>query len=461
MPSIADHPEVRAALDLLTAWTESQMAYAGQPGLSAGIVHEQELIWARGFGWADTAARVAATPDTLYRIASITKLFTATAILQLRDAGRLRLDDPVTQHLPWFALRASAPEGPAITIRHLITHTSGLPRESPFPYWTDARFPSREEVREALARQSAVLPPDTSWKYSNLALTLAGEIVAAVSGVPWAEYVESRVLAPLGMTSTLARTPAPDHPGLARGYGRRLPDGTRAPSPFTDTRGIAPSANMTTSVRDLARFAMLQLRDGPAGGAQVLAGSTLREMHRVHWLDPDWKAGWGLGFRVMRMGERTWVGHGGAVAGFRTQIHVLPASRMAVIVLTNADDGLPLSYVEKAVTWVAPALAAAAPAASPAAWDPAWERYLGRYRTSWADLQVLRGPEGLAVVDPSQPDPLISRIGLTHVAGDDFRIATKDGYGSHGELVTFELAPDGRVARVRFGQNWATPVRDW
>ena len=462
MPPIAEHPEVRAALDLFTAWTESQMAYAGQPGVSAGIVHEQELIWARGFGWADTAARVPATPETLYRIASITKLFTSTAILQLRDAGTLRLDDPVAQYLPWFKLERPAADGPPITIRHLITHTSGLPRESPFPYWTDVRFPSTEEVREALTRQSAVLAPDTSWKYSNLALTLAGEIVAAVSGVPWSEYVEGRVLAPLGMASSLARTPAPDHPGLAKGYGRRLPDGTRALSPFTDTRGIAPSANMTTSVRDLARFAMLQLRDGPAGGAQVLAGSTLREMQRVHWLDPDWKAGWGLGFRVLRMGERTWVGHGGAVPGFRTQVQVIPASRMAVIVLTNADDGLPLQYVERALSWVVPALAAAAPAAATApAWDPTWDRYLGRYRSVWADFQVLRGPEGLAVVDPTQPDPLVGRISLTPVSEHTFRIATRDGYGSHGELVAFELGPDGRVARVRLGQNWATAVRDW
>src|SRR5262245_65703526 len=98
MPSIVEHADVRAALDLFTAWTEAQMAYSGQPGLSAGIVHEQELIWARGFGWASRESGAAATPDTLYRIASITKLFTATAILQLRDAGRLRLDDAVSHH---------------------------------------------------------------------------------------------------------------------------------------------------------------------------------------------------------------------------------------------------------------------------------------------------------------------------------------------------------------------------
>jgi D-alanyl-D-alanine carboxypeptidase len=462
MPSIADHPEVRPAVELFIAWIEAQVAYAGQPGLSAGIVHEQDLVWARGFGWADRERRVAATPDTLYRIASTTKLFTATAILKLRDAGRIRLDDAVAHHLPWFTLDRPAVDGPPITVRHLLTHTSGLPRESSFPYWTDASFPAIEEVREALAGQSAVLAPDARWKYSNLALTLAGEIVAAVAGMPWADYVEGEVLAPLGMTATLARTPAPDHPGLARGYGRRLPDGTRTVSPFTDTRGIAPSANMTTSVRDLARFAMLQFRDGPAGGAQVLAGATLREMQRVHWLDPDWKGGWGLGFRVQRAGERTVIGHGGALRGFRTQIRVIPADRVAIIVLANADDGNALQYVERATDWVVPAIAAAAPTPGPPAWDPAWQRYLGRYRSAWGDYQVLRGREGLTIVDPTQPDPLLSRIRLAPAGEHTFRIATEDGYGSHGELVTFETeASTDRPARMRVGQNWWAKVEEW
>src|SRR5207248_1942829 len=104
--------------------------------------------------------KVPAAPDTLYRIASISKLFTSTAILQLRDRGQLRLDDPVVAHLPWFALEGRGPDDPAITIRHLLTHTSGLPRESAFPYWTDLQFPTREQVVRALPRQRATYPPE-------------------------------------------------------------------------------------------------------------------------------------------------------------------------------------------------------------------------------------------------------------------------------------------------------------
>src|SRR5688500_10873505 len=97
--------DVASSLDLLTAWIESQMAYRFQPGLSIGVVYDQELIWAKGFGYADVASQKAATPTTVYRIASITKLFTSTAIMQLRDEGKLQLDDPVARHLPWFQVQ--------------------------------------------------------------------------------------------------------------------------------------------------------------------------------------------------------------------------------------------------------------------------------------------------------------------------------------------------------------------
>ncbi|HMN31270.1 MAG TPA: serine hydrolase domain-containing protein, partial [Caldilineaceae bacterium] len=146
------------------------MAYREQPGLSIGVVYDQELVWAKGFGYANLERHEPATPQTLYRIASITKLFTSTAILQLRDAGKLQLDDPLSNFLSWFAIKQRFPEAPPITLRHLLTHTSGLPRESAFPYWVDNEFPSREQIQARLPEQETALPSETKWKYSNLGL---------------------------------------------------------------------------------------------------------------------------------------------------------------------------------------------------------------------------------------------------------------------------------------------------
>lgn len=460
---LADRPEIRAALDVIGAWIEGQRAYSGLPGVSLAVVHDQSLVWATGFGWADVERRRPATADTLYRIASITKTFTATAILQLRDAGRLQLDDPLTRHLPWFAIATRHTDAPPITIRHLLTHTSGLPREAAFPYWTDFDFPTLERVREGLARQEGILATETQWKYSNLAVALAGEVVQAVSGEPWADYVTSHVLDPLGMKETLVLAPAADDPRLARGYGRRMPDGHRAPAPHVDTRGISAAANMTTSVVDLARFAMLQLRDGPAGGSQILRGSTLREMQRIHWLEPDWQAGWGLGFRILRAGGKTSFGHGGSLPGYRTQLRVWPAEKLAVIAMTNADDGDPMTLTDRTQQYVGPPIAKATAKDQRRAPDPAWQRYAGRYRSRWGDAQVLLVDDGLLLIDPSLPDPLLAPIRLHPIEGraHTFRADAKDGYASHGEPVVFELDAAGRATRMQVGQNPLDSVESW
>src|SRR2546426_8705383 len=207
--SWARKPEIAAALTVLDAWIAATVAQREQPGLSIGIVYDQDLVWAKGYGFADLERRLPATPSTIYRIASISKLFTATAIMQLRDAGKLRLDDPVSKRLPWFSIKQTYDGGPPITIRQLITHTSGLPRELSGLNWSDLTFPGHEELRRVLPGQETVFAPETEWKYSNLAVSLAGEVVAHVSGEPWPQYVERHILQPLGMTATRA-APARD-----------------------------------------------------------------------------------------------------------------------------------------------------------------------------------------------------------------------------------------------------------
>ena len=160
----ADHPDVQAAIHLLEAWSEAQLAYNELPGLSMGILYDQELIWSRGFGYSDLEKKIPATSETICRIASVSKLFTSTAIMQLRDQGKLHLDDPLSRHLPWFKMHASHTDAPDITIRHLLTHTAGLPREADFPYWTNFQFPTREQLIHSLPQQEVVYPPETRFK---------------------------------------------------------------------------------------------------------------------------------------------------------------------------------------------------------------------------------------------------------------------------------------------------------
>ena len=448
--SWARKPEIAAALTVLDAWIAATVAQREQPGLSIGIVYDQDLVWAKGYGFADLERRLPATPSTIYRIASISKLFTATAIMQLRDGGKLRLDDPVSDRLPWFSIKKTDEGGPAITVRHLVTHTSGLPREVDGVNWSDLRFPSREDMVRVLPGQETVFPPDTEWKYSNLAVSLAGEIVAEVSGEPWPQYVERHILRPLGMAATRV-VPERGMPGLAVGYGRRVPGRGRDVEPFVDIGAESPAGNLASSVEDLAKFVSLQLRDGPAGGRQILRGSTLREMHRVQWLRPDWQSGWGLGFSVRRAGDEVRIGHGGSLPGQRTQIEIAPAQKLGVIVLTNANDGDPLRYVNQAFTLLSPAAAKVVTVPeTPKVPEPRWQRYVGRYAWKFSEMQIQILNGELTMIVPEADNPWSSRMILRPVGPNTFKmVGTGPTYEPIGELLTFEMDAKEKVTRVR------------
>jgi CubicO group peptidase (beta-lactamase class C family) len=352
--SVAAHPKVAAALDVVRVWLDAQRDYEQLPGLSAAVVHDQDVLWVGGIGLADVAARRSAAADTIYSICSISKLFTSIAVMQQRDAGRLRLDDPVKTHLPWLDIQETVPEAGPATIEGLLTHASGLPRESDQAYWTGPgfTFPTREEIVAGLKRQKTLYPAETYFQYSNLGITLAGEVAAAKAGQPYPSLVRSQILDPLGLASTFPDMPAGERGRrLATGYGAIGRDGTRAPVPFFEARGIAPAAGFASTAADLARFASWQFRLLAKGGTEVLAANTLREMHRVHWVDPDFETTWGLGFSVWRSGGKTFVGHGGSCPGYRSQLLIKSDDRIATV--SRRLAGI-------AFTWARPAPVAAA-----------------------------------------------------------------------------------------------------
>jgi CubicO group peptidase (beta-lactamase class C family) len=453
---LQEHPEVADAIKIFDKWAEQHIAHRNVPGLSIAVVYDQEIVWAKGYGYIDLETKTPSTPATVYRIGSITKLFTSTAILQLRDQGKLRLDDPVSLHLPWFEVPNPVPDAPEITIRHLLTHTSGLSREAAFPYWTSHVFPTREELAEVVPGQDAINPPETTYHYSNLGMSLLGEIVTEVSGQPWDDYVEEKIFQPLGMSSSSA---APDKELLARAataYMLESSDGTRGIFDYYDTGAIAPAANIVSTVEDLSRFASLQFHDGPAGGNLILKGSTLREMQRVHWVYPSFSGGMGLGFRVSRRDGKTFVGHGGWVGGNRSNLLLVPDEKIAIIVALNADDGSPFTVANQAYKVIAPPIldATKKPAAPKPEADQAWRRYVGLYVDPWGwEYEVLILGNDLVIYDYYYPPYENASSGytrLTPVEGSTFRMPDN-------ELLTFELDEDGNVERIKKRYDYLVP----
>jgi CubicO group peptidase (beta-lactamase class C family) len=462
--AVAQHPRVKQTLNLLQVWLDAQRAYQQIPGVSAAVVYDQQLLWSAGFGYADVSRKTPATPSTIYSICSISKLFTSIGVMQLRDEGKLRIDDPVARYIPWFKIKRSDPLGPEITIEGLLTHSSGLPRESDFPYWTgpEFAFPTSEQVKERLASQETLYPAETYFQYSNLGLTLAGELIASVSGEPYEAYVGKRILQPLGLKSTTPEIPEKERGGrLATGYSALLRDGTRVAVPFFMARGIAPAAGYASSAEDLARFASWQFRVlERKGGEEVLRSNTLREMHRVHWVDPDLETMWGLGFSVSKSEGKVFVGHGGSCPGFRTELLLKTDEKLATIFMANAQGVNTGEFVQQMYRIVAPALKAAGkPATNEAGQPPAdLARYTGTYESGFGgEIAIVEWEDGLATLFLPTMEPVKGLTKLKKVGEHTFRRIRKDE--ALGETLVFEVGPEGQVVRVIWNSNQYRRVR--
>jgi CubicO group peptidase (beta-lactamase class C family) len=449
--SLADDPRVADAVRLWSEWVEYQAGTERVPAVSWGLVHDQELIASGAFGEANPAEDRPATTETLYSICSISKLFTSIGLMQQYDAGRVRLDDPVGDHLDWFAdLQDAHPDDEPVTIRRLLTHSSGLPRESDFPYWTDGDypFPTSEQIRERLGEQQTLYPASRYFQYSNLGLTLVGEIVAEVAGQPYGDYMREKLLDPLGMDATFTDIPVELRGGrMAVGHTALDHDGNRqVVAPFR-TRGIAPAAGFASNVDDLAKFAMWQFRvlDGED---ELLRPSSLREMQRVHYIDPDWETTWGLGFSVRKEGDRTFARHGGGCPGYYTEFRLEPKVKIGAIVLTNAIGSPPGTWAGQAFELVGPAIdkAIESPGDAPER-DGSLERFAGLYGTIWGRTSIVPWEDGLAYLDLASSNPAEAVSRLQRV--DDTTFARVRDDETLGETYEFELGPDGRATRFK------------
>ncbi len=463
--SLASDPRVEDAVAAWTVWVENDLGESGVPAASYAFVHRDELLASGGIGLADPVSGRAADADTLYSICSISKLFTSIAVMQLRDAGELRLDDDLGAYLPWFgSLTDTFPDDEAISIRNVLSHASGLPRESDSPYWSgpDFDFPTSEQIHERLGSQQTLYPSGRYFQYSNLGMALLGEIVAARAGRPWSDVVHDDILVPLGMNDTFTSVPEAYATGrLAVGYAARRGSPERERLGLFDVEGIAPAAGMASTATDLAAFARWQLRLRADGGDTVLRAATLREMQRVHWVDPDWETTWGLGFAVDQQDDVTWVGHSGGCPGYYTKFGLLPKEELGIVVLTDAIRSNVSLYARKAAAVLGPAVKAAMakPNGLPAR-DPELDRFVGVYDSVWGREAIVRWKDSLAAVQlanrATDPDDWI--MPLKHIEGHGFRRVRADD-GSLGEEWVFEVDSEGRVVSVTSHSNPSIRVR--
>ncbi len=319
--------DVEAFLDGLVPY---QLEREDIAGAVISIVKDGEVLFAGGYGYADTAKKSPVTPDSLFRPGSISKLFTWTAVMQLVEQGRLDLDHDVNDYIDF---RIPPAFDKPITLRHIMTHTPGFEEtmKDLFVPDADGLQPLREYLVTHLPRR--IFPPGTTPAYSNYGTALAGYIVQRSSGRPFEDYVDEFILRPLGMQHSTFRQPLPDslRPLMSSGYARAS-DGSK---PF-EFIGAFPAGSMAVSARDMTRFMLAHLQGGEYAGARILELETTRLMHsRQFGLHPDMN-GMALGFYEESRNGRRIIGHGGDTVYFHSDLHLVSDARLGVFMSYNS-----------------------------------------------------------------------------------------------------------------------------
>lgn len=434
-----DAGAVRDAAAYFEQWVGFRRRIDAVPGVQVAIAHRGELVASFAAGEADVAAGTPLTTRHLFRIASHSKTFTATAIMQLAERGALRLDDPLGQ---WVPELADVPVA-GVTIRELLSHAGGLTRDGDAAdHWQlDHPFP---DAAGLLAIASGVLGRNERFKYSNVGYSLLGLIVAAASGQPYEAYVIEHIVDRLGLADTGPELPPEREQEAAVGHSGRALGDRRFAIGHVRAGAMAAATGFYSTAADLARYASAHV----LGDDRLLTDDSKRMMQHAAWEVAGFQAGsYGLGLGVGEIGGRTVVGHGGGYPGYITRTFVDPQDGLVVCVLTNAIDGPAVGYATAAVRLVD--LAASAPPDPAADVDPA--SFTGRFASLWGvhDLVVLGGR--LAMIDLGLPDPVLQTPRLEIVDADTLRLADDGGYGSPGELIHVERATDGSVAALRGG----------
>lgn len=424
-------------------WLAHQQQFLRVPGVQAALLFGDEVVLSAAYGHADVEHDVPLTTEHRFRIASHSKTFTATAVMQLVERRRLRLDDPLEQWIP-------AAQGLAVgrvTVRELLAHAGGISRDGDDGDFWQLHTPFLDDAAldAVLGANPLVLARNERFKYSNIGYSLLGRVVAAASGQSYHDHVARNIVGPLGLDHTTSELSA-DHLGEhATGYSSLAYAERRFPIEHVTTAAMASATGFSSTARDLVRYAAAHF----TGDSRLISDDSKRLMQHVEWEVGGGAGSYGLGLGTAEIAGRRVFGHGGGYPGHITRTWFDPADRLAVSVLTNAIDGPALGLANAVLRIVELAVGAqpdpAAPTITPA-------RFRGRFANLWGAFDVVDLGGCLFQIDATAPDPGADPVRLEIVDEHTVRFTAASGYRSPGELLHYEFDASGTSVRsVRGG----------
>jgi CubicO group peptidase (beta-lactamase class C family) len=453
---------LRSLAPYLEQWLAFQGAFRRTPGIQAAIRFDDEIVLDVAWGFADLETGEELTTGHLFRIASHSKTMTATAIMQLVEAGSLRLDDTAGRWIPDLEGTPLA----SVTVRELLGHQGGVIRDGvENNFWQrGGQFLDRDELVAGARSDGAVFEPNEHFKYSNIGYSLLGLVIEAASGTPYNDYVAENIAARLGLAdsgpeydASRAADYAAGHTGLIAG------DDVRHRIEHVDTRAMAAATGWFSTARDLTTYGAAHWFGDDSLVSDASKRLLQREESRVEAHGTE-LGRYGLGFEQRTIGDRDLVGHSGGYPGHITRTWIDPTDSLVFSVLTNAVDGPADALMTGVVQLVDLALDAArgrdseSDSGEDATGDLA--RFTGRFANMWGVVDIVDLGGRLASISPRSPEPK-SAYQLLDVSGDDVRTESVPGFGATGEPVEFERDADGTITAVTMGGMTMWPIETY
>lgn len=343
--TVATYPDFNQVDKYINSYVES----TGIPGLSIGIVKDNQIVYLKGFGRADNAGR-SVTPQTPFILGSTSKSFTAMAVMQLVDEGKIQLDDPVQKYLPWFRvvdLEASS----KITIRYLLNHTSGMSRNAAYPLMSKSDLNDLEKYIHKLKKVKLSQSVGTTFQYSNEGYQILGLIVQSVSGQSFGDYVDRRIFEPLQMRHSYSSKVEAKMNGLAEGH--RVVFGFPIASDLMYPKAYIPCGYLITSSEDMCNYLICQMNGGVFENTSVVSSAAINEMHKSTVKFKNKDLYYGMGWASGSTNGVYTIKHDGAVEDYYSYMAIIPEGNWGIVILSNVDNVLidynPVSNMSKAI----------------------------------------------------------------------------------------------------------------
>ncbi len=442
---------IQQAIPFIDHWLQFRYERLEMPGYVVAIAIDGKVEFLKAYGYADLEKRELLTPDHTFRIASHSKTFASTAIMQLSEEKLLHIDEPVAKYVPWIRDHKDH-RMEKVTIRQLMSHSAGMirdGRDANFWQLTNS-FHDLADFKKALMDCDLVFDTNKQMKYSNFGYGLLGCVIEEVYGIPFSSYVQAKILQPLGLSNT---TPEINDDMLSRlvvGYTRRGREKQRQPIERNiDTKQMAAATGFCSTAADLCKYFDAHF----VGSKKLLNDESKKEMQRTQWPVKNSHIGeqYGLGLQIEYVLDRKVHGHGGAFPGQRTKTICDPNERLIIVVLTNCIDG-EASFMARGLYTVLDHFQSSA-------WRSDKEtieqlrKFEGIYTSLWGDLAIVESGRNLIGVDPNTWFPFgrDQEVQTLELSGENrLKVTNANGYYSEGEYAEFDFDFNGDVISIDY-----------